>query len=703
MSRRWATAAIGTLILVLSPVGLAQEPATQPTTHPVTQPAAVDEDLTTRLPDFSIQPGPLRLNFRDATIRAVLEYLSEAAGLIIVDQVSVEGRVTVISHQQIDTDEAIALLNTVLKDKGYTAVRTGRTLKILTLEQARTSAIPVFLGNDPANIEPTDVLITQVIPLRFADAEKLKTDLATLKPAYADQASNAASNALIFTATQADVRRMVEIISAIDGQKGAAPEVAVFQLQYADAATTAKFITDLFAQEEPQQQMSRRDQVRAFFRGMRGGGGGDSQDAAAMGRQAKVIASADAQTNTLVVSGPPDLMDIISQLVKELDSDPSAEQLVFLYHLKNAQADKLMTVLNDIFDDAAQTTAARGRNGRNQRSRNAANRPQDATSLVGQVHVVADQDSNSLLVRTANKHFEAVKAIIADLDRPVPQVLIKVLIAEVAHTDSLDLGVEFSILNLRVDALAEITTDLGGTTEQSGGLITTTIDAGLSATINALEIAGTLDVLSRPYILTSDNQEATIIVGQEVPFIRNTRTTDTGQTINTIEYEDIGIILHVTPHINPEGLVILDVAPEISSISDSTVPISETVNATVFNKRSAQTRVAIRDGQTIVIGGLMEDRLVDTVQKVPFLGDLPLIGGMFRRIVKTKVKTELLIFLTPHVARHPDRLKRISDAQESEVEILEGAIGQSAYDKHLRGMRRGVDDQPAGTDDAPLP
>src|SRR5207237_4739266 len=154
----------------------------------------------------------------------------------------------------------------------------------------------------------------------------------------------------------------------------------------------------------------------------------------------------------------------------------------------------------------------------------------------------------------------------------------------------------------------------------NGGLVVSIMEANLNATLHALAIDGKLDVLSRPYILASDNQLASITVGQEVPFITDTRLTDTGQTINTIQYQDIGIILDVVPHINPDGLVIMDVSPEISALTGTTIPISETVTAPVFAKRSAQSRVSIKDGQTIVIGGLMEDRKTSTIQKVPLIG-----------------------------------------------------------------------------------
>ena len=252
-----------------------------------------------------------------------------------------------------------------------------------------------------------------------------------------------------------------------------------------------------------------------------------------------------------------------------------------------------------------------------------------ANELAGQVSFVAEPDTNSLLVTTSIKYQDQVKAIIEELDRPVPQVLIKVLIAEVTHDNSDDLGIDFSVLNKNGERPR-------GDRRQhprharppraAAGLVVSLVERNLNATLRAIATAGKLDVLSRPYILASDNQQANITVGQEVPFITDTRTDALGQQINTIQYQDIGIILDVTPHINPEGLVIMDVSPEISQLTGTTVPISSNVSAPVFAKRSAQSRVAIQDGQTIVIGGLMQDNKTSTLTKVPFLGDIPGIG-----------------------------------------------------------------------------
>jgi len=313
------------------------------------------------------------------------------------------------------------------------------------------------------------------------------------------------------------------------------------------------------------------------------------------------------------------------------------------------------------------------------------------------VYVVADADTNSLIITTAPKLVDRVKLILADLDRSVPQVLIKVLLAEVTHTNSSDLGFQAQYKNLWMNGEEGVSagTDFGLNSAR-GGLKATIVDENWSATLRALALEGKLDVLSRPYILASDNQLASILVGQNFPFVTNSRTTDTGQTINTVQYQDIGIILNVTPHINPDGKVIMDVAPEISALApDQSVEIAPGVSAAVFNKRSAQSRVAIDNGRTIVIGGLMEDRKTLAVQKVPLLGDIPVLGWLFKRNVEGKSKTELLIFLTPHVAMDSEILTDVSKDEMKGSKLVPNAVSPGTFDAQLEGMQRGATTKPA--------
>ena len=298
-----------------------QAPPTVPPSTAVppapTPPAATTPEQTLPpTPPKKPLEGPIVLNFKDASLRAVLEYLSEAAGLVVVQEGTLEGRVTVMSLQPLSVDEAVSLLNTILKEKGYAAIRTGRTLKVVTLDQAKKGALPVRSGLDPEKIEVSDQLVTHVIPIQFADAVQLKRDLATLVPTYADLSANASTNALVYTDTQTNVRRLVEIIKALDSRMASVAEVKVFQLKYANAANAARLISDLFKPDQAGQQGRGGSPFGAAIQsfmmgggGGRGGGpGGGGQGEQASSRLQKVTASADDRTNTLVVSAPPDQM-----------------------------------------------------------------------------------------------------------------------------------------------------------------------------------------------------------------------------------------------------------------------------------------------------------------------------------------------------------------------------------------------------------
>jgi general secretion pathway protein D len=305
--------------------------------------------------------------------------------------------------------------------------------------------------------------------------------------------------------------------------------------------------------------------------------------------------------------------------------------------------------------------------------------------LTGQVYIVADTDSNSLMILTPSKNFERVKAVIADLDKPVPQVVIKVLIAEVTHEKTEDIGMDVSVLSK--GSLQSVLSNNGVMSETSG-LLAKFVTKDVNVALGALATEGKLEVLSRPYIVASDNQQSNITVGQEVPFVVSSRTTDTGQTVNTIQYQDIGIILNVTAHINTDGLVIMDVAPEVSSLTGTTVPIQAGVSAPVFAKRSAQSRVGVMDGQTVVIGGLMQDQKTSNNTGIPVLRNIPGLGTFFGRRQKDGTKTELLIFLTPHVAQDPRMLTPISESESEHLQVVPGAVKPGTYQEHREALSR---------------
>jgi type II secretion system protein D len=540
------------------------------------------------------------------------------------------------------------------------------------------------------------------------------------------------TNTLVVTAPQETLKVIDNLVKLLDASPSASKNMRVYQLQYADASAAVKLIQSVYPTQPPVSTSGAAPKTPL--------------SAEEIHRNLAINAAADDRTNTLVVNAPPDVLQVIDGIVKQLDSNPSSEETFFIYRLKNAQAVNLEIVLNQMFGNYSQPgqggqgqrqpnqgaqafgqfgLGALGRGGLGQgggiggQGRNAAfgngssnrsgfggatgtfNRSfgsipglsnglglaRTFNELTGEVLVIADPDTNSLLVTTASKYEKHVREIITELDHPVPQVLIKVLLAEVTHDNSADFGVDYSILNTRSNGLGQSFNQTFG--NPGSGLIVNLVENKINATLHALATQGKLDVLSRPYILASDNQEASILVGQEVPLVTGTNVSALGQTFNNITYQDVGIILDVTPHINPDGLVTLDVAPTISQLTAQTVAVGPDTTAPVIAQRSAQSRVAIKDGQTIVIGGLMEDRKTETINKIPILGDIPVLRLAFSRTEITKTKTELLIFLTPHVAQQPETLKPMSQDELKGTKLTPRAVEPGVFDEHLRGMQRG--------------
>ena len=572
---------LGALGVMLWGGAMAQTQTPPATTDPTAQPtadsapamidAAAASPTTQATPDVvsgsfvaspSTQPAKLlTFNFRDASIDAVLDYLSSEAGFTVVKIKPATGTVTMFTRSPITPDQAVIYLNSALKGEDLTAIQMGKLLKIDSLDDAKHADIPVRVGADPTKIPDTDELVTWIIPVRSVDAVKLKTDLQPLINTNADLTANAASNSLMITDTSANVRRIVEIVSSLDKHESSASDIHVKQLKYADATAAATLIMNIF---NPQTSQPGQSQAGAGFGanlfrftpggggpgggggggggfGGRGGGGGGfggfggpggggGAAAAAQsesGDTGHVEASADTRTNTIVVSGPPDTLAVIDGVLTQLDSNPAAEQDFFIYRVKNGQAVDMASTLNGLFSGTTATSATASRSqtasGTGNRisgsgsfgggggggggfgggggggglgglgggggggggfsanggfggsavgsrgtsgTSGLAGRSSAATGgvlgggvgsaanmggvadLIGQVYVVPDQDTNSLLVATATKYEEQVKDVIAKLDSRVPQVLIKVLIAEVTHDNSLDFGTDFSILDI---------------------------------------------------------------------------------------------------------------------------------------------------------------------------------------------------------------------------------------------------------------
>lgn len=340
------------------------------------------------------------------------------------------------------------------------------------------------------------------------------------------------------------------------------------------------------------------------------------------------------------------------------------------------------------------------------------------STQVGNATISSDPETGRIIVITDEETSEHISQVISNLDIPKPQVLIKVVFLEVTHNNALDIGVEGGFrdqsvgggssagqasganmfggsgLSSAVSALQTNAMGLPisaiGTTPPGAGLYQI-LGTDYQATLRAIAQAGKTEVLSRPSILARNNQPATITVGQSVPLITNVRYDTFGNAINSVSYEDVGIILRVTPFISNDGLVEMIVSPEISSLTDQTVAISAGVSVPVIAKRSADTVVVTPDGQPVIIGGLMQNNKTGAEFKVPLLGDIPVLGMLFKRQVKSNTKTELLIFMTPHIVQTPGQLLALSERERARAVMPKKAFSEADMDQFLNELPKNPD------------
>jgi type II secretory pathway component GspD/PulD (secretin) len=317
-----------------------------------------------------------------------------------------------------------------------------------------------------------------------------------------------------------------------------------------------------------------------------------------------------------------------------------------------------------------------------------------SSTQIGEAIISSDPETRQLIIIADEDTNLQIRQIIANLDRPKPQVRIEVVFMEVTHRNALDFGLQGNYTYRSGSTVATAGTVFGG---PATGAFASMVNDDIELTLRALAEAGKTEILSRPSIMARNNQQAVIILGQEVPLITNVRFTELGGQQNTVQYRDVGIILRVTPFITNDGLVEMIVAPEISALTDRTVPLSEGVSAPVIAKRAAETVVVTPHGKTVVIGGLMENNKTQSDRKVPVLGDIPLLGNLFKRRIKDDTKTELLIFLTPYIVQNPMDLPRASDIETGRMDLAPKAFSERDFERYFDGSpfeRRDVQDSP---------
>lgn len=325
----------------------------------------------------------------------------------------------------------------------------------------------------------------------------------------------------------------------------------------------------------------------------------------------------------------------------------------------------------------------------------ASSRPYVPNGTIGDAVISSDPDTKQITVIADQETAAYIKQVISGLDKPKPQVLIKVVFLEVEYDNTSDIGIEGNITGKMRGPTTGVASNIfgllssGASPTPPGAGLYTILGNDFSATLRLIASAGKTEILSRPSILARNNQQATITLGQSVPLISATRFDNLGNQINSVTYQNVGIILQVTPFITSEGYVEMIVSPQTSELADQSqwIPISSgpsgTVSAPVINTRSADTVVVVPDGQTCIIGGLMENQKVSSTSKIPILGDIPFVGNAFKRTTKAYTKTELIIFLTPHVVTNPTQLVGLSATEKANAQLAPKAFTEQELDRYL--------------------
>ncbi|MFZ0243445.1 MAG: type II secretion system secretin GspD [Desulfobacterales bacterium] len=613
-------------------LGLLLAAAAQPTV-----PAAADESGETAAERL------VTLDLNNVDITVFINLVGELTGKNFIVDPRVRGNVTVIAPTRIPVADLYRFFESVLQVHGFSAVAAGPAVKIVPAAEARTMNIDTGPAAQPtpAGDEP----VTRVIRLAHADADEVKRLLTPLVSRNAFIGALAAASELVITDTAASVRRLLKIIHEID-VAGNRRDLAVVPLQYANAAKLSQLLPSLFS--------SRSSPVKGRPTGT-------------------ATFVADERTNRLVVIAPEADLAGIKEVIALLDQKTLRERgKIRVYYLKNARAEDLVKVLQDLPGKGRDAPPAKG-----------------ALPAISQtVGTFADAATNSLILSAeSGAELQTLEEVIARLDRPRSMVQVEVLIMEVDAQNDLRIGVEWTAVgDTRIDgkdaavgggfirgpqesALPGFVTG-AFPTGFSLGVFTEAIDiAGvkfnnLTALIQAFQQKKDVSILSTPQILTTDQEEAKINVGKNIPFQTSTSTTF-NESFNSFEYRDVGTILKVTPQISDNETVRLTIGLEVSALESTTDFRPTTL------KRTIDTSVQVKDSQTVVIGGLIEDSPSRSETKVPLLGDIPLLGRLFTYETQSHQKTNLLVFLTPRVLRNRADARRIAAEKEARFQTLQ--------------------------------
>ncbi len=612
-------------------------------------------------------------NFVDVDLGALTKFISEITKKNFIFDDRVKGKITIVTPAKLNIDDAFNLFVSVLELKGFTVVPAGvDAYKIIPSVEAKQKGIRVMVDRQPVN----DSYIVRLIKLKNIppdDALKLLSPVVS-KDGY--MSAFGPGNMLLVIDSGSNVEKILSIIDTVD-QPNMLEEPDMVFLKHASADAVARIITEGISRAARPQP-------------------------GAVAGEAKAIA--DPRHNAVVLFGDRGTRESMKSLIRLLDvPSPEAQGRINVYFLENADAVELAKVLQDMLKGAQVTRQAPA---------GAQGAPVVPFEAGGGITITADKATNSLVIVASYADYQNLVSTIKKLDRRRRQVFVEAMIAEVSLNGLLQLGTNFRLAaqqngnpvfiggvgQVSQTTLQNIVTGLTGLTLGGLGNYYTIPQSfipgataaqqvpGIAAIFQLSDFKDVVNVISTPQILTSDNKAAEILVGENVPFIasREQSIATSGTVINDIQRQDVGVKLQITPQITEGDYVKLDIYQEISSIEQASDTILTSVGPTI-DKRSTKTSVVVKDGDTVVIGGLMQDSTENSITKAPWFGDIPLLGWLFKTKSVTKTKTDLLVFITPHLLKKEDSLAQITKDKRNELMLGEQELGEQESGTRVTG------------------
>ena len=600
-----------------------------------------------------VQAETVTLNLKDADISALISTVAEVTDRNFIVDPRVKGKVTVVSSRPMDSEEVYQVFLSILKVHGFAAVPSGEVIKIVPDVNAKQDGIPTASDSAPGR---GDQMVTRVVQVDNVAAAQLVPILRPLVPQQGHLAAYPATNVLIISDRASNVDRLLTIIRRIDQVSDS--EIEVITLQHASATEVVRVLNSL----------------------NRAAPGAGKAPAAAM----KQVLVADERTNSVLLGGDRSMRLRMRAIISHLDTPLDAGGNTDVVYLHYAEATEIVDTLLGV----GKIEEQEGQQGKG----NA------VSSKRGSFDIQADESTNALVITAPPDIMRTLKRVISQLDIRRAQVLVEAIIAEVGEDTARDLGVQWvfagdtdsgrgpvGVINYSNSGspIADVANAV--LSAESGGTVPALLDGALvgfgqfgsnsfnyAAVINALASDTNTNILSTPTLVTLDNEEAEIVIGENVPFVTGSFTS-TGAGNNatnpfqTIQREDVGLTLKIKPQINEGDAMRLDIEQEVSSIADSVAGASDIIT----NKRSIKTNVMVDDGQVVVLGGLIEETINESVQKVPLLGDVPYLGALFRSKTSDVRKTNLMVFIHPVILRDPETMNSYTNAKYNDIRVIQ--------------------------------